>query len=109
MHEQWVGDGTGAWGTASDVAFSHDSKQKYLYVADLTNEKVHVLHRSTLRRLASFGRPGRQPGQFFGLHGIAADSHGNVYTAEVLGGHRVQKFRFAGLVPVEQASSDTWP
>ena len=40
----------------------------------------------------SFGRPGHQPKQFHWLHGIAVDSHGNVFTAEVDTGRRLQKF-----------------
>jgi hypothetical protein len=43
--------------------------------------------------LARFGRPGRQAGQFTALHNIAVDRQGNIYTAEVNTGQRVQKFR----------------
>jgi hypothetical protein len=42
--------------------------------------------------VASFGRLGRYPGQFYGLHNIAVDARGNIYTAEVRTGKRVQKF-----------------
>jgi len=98
--EGWVCEGTGAWGSTSDFSFSHDSEQTYLYVADMTNQQVHVLHRRSLRRLTSFGRLGRNAGQFFGVHGIATDAQGNIFTAEVLNGHRVQKFVFNGLVPI---------
>jgi len=31
-------------------------------------------------------------GQFFGLHMIAVDSRGNIYTGEVWNGERVQRF-----------------
>jgi sugar lactone lactonase YvrE len=31
-------------------------------------------------------------GQFFGLHMIAVDSQGNIYTGEVQNGERVQRF-----------------
>jgi len=43
--------------------------------------------------LARFGRPGRQAGQFTALHNVAVDRAGNIYTAEVNTGQRVQKFR----------------
>ena len=40
----------------------------------------------------AFGRIGRYAGQFVFLHALAVDSHGNLYTAEVGDGRRVQKF-----------------
>ena len=42
------------------------------------------------------GRMGENGGQFFGLHMIAVDSEGNIYTGEVFAGERVQRF-----VPLE--------
>ena len=38
------------------------------------------------------GRIGRYAGEFIFLHNIATDSKGDLYTAEVGGGRRVQKF-----------------
>ena len=35
---------------------------------------------------------GENGGQFFGLHMIATDSHGRIYTGEVFAGQRVQRF-----------------
>jgi hypothetical protein len=35
---------------------------------------------------------GQNAGQFYGLHMIATDSKGVIYTGEVFGGERVQKF-----------------
>ncbi len=35
---------------------------------------------------------GENGGQFFGLHMIAVDSTGNIYTGEVFAGERVQRF-----------------
>jgi hypothetical protein len=48
-----------------------------------------VLLRDTLEELTSFGDGGRQPGQFYGVHSIATDSKGNLYTTETYEG-RVQ-------------------
>jgi hypothetical protein len=79
-------------GTAFSIAFSEDAAQRILYVADAGNGKIHLFDRQTLRELTSFGRIGRYAGQFVFLHNVAVDSHGNVYTAEVGGGRRVQKF-----------------
>jgi sugar lactone lactonase YvrE len=42
--------------------------------------------------LGRFGRNGRQAGQFHWVHNLAIDSKGNIYTAEVDTGKRVQKF-----------------
>lgn len=38
------------------------------------------------------GQMEHNAGEFFGLHMEAVDSKGNVYTGEVFGGERVQKF-----------------
>jgi hypothetical protein len=79
-------------GSVWDIALSEDAGQKYLYVADGTNNEVHILVRATGERLAAFGRAGRQAGQFHWVHAIGIDSKGNVYTGEVDTGKRVQKF-----------------
>ena len=83
-------------GSVWDLALSPDAAQSYLYNADGTNEEVRILRRADGRIVGSFGRPGRQAGQFHWLHGIAVDSHGNVFTAEVDTANRVQKFVSAG-------------
>jgi DNA-binding beta-propeller fold protein YncE len=79
-------------GTAFSVAFSEDPEQRYLYVADAGNGRIHILDRQTLQPVSEFGRIGHYAGQFVFLHNVAVDSEGNVYTAEVGGGRRVQKF-----------------
>lgn len=100
-----LGDGS-VW----DIAFSKDPPQKYLYLADGKNEKVYVLERATLQILTSFGDGGRQPGQFFGVHSIATDSKGNIYTTETYEGKRLQKFVYRGLGPVTKPDQGTpWP
>jgi len=43
--------------------------------------------------VGSFGRNGRNAGQFHWVHAMAVDAKGNVYTAEVDTGKRIQKFR----------------
>mgnify|MGYP003454255911 CR=1 FL=1 len=42
--------------------------------------------------IGAFGRIGRYAGQFIFLHALAVDSKGDLYTAEVGTGRRVQKF-----------------
>ena len=86
------------------------SAQTYLYVGDGENELVHILRRDTLEELTAFGDGGRQPGQFYGVHVIAADSKGNLFTAETYEGHRVQKFVYKGVGPVTKKYQGTlWP
>ena len=97
-------------GSAWDVAFSRDPQQKFLYLADGENDKVHVILRDTLELLTSFGEGGRQPGEFYGVHSIATDSKGNIYTTETYRGQRVQKFTYKGLVPVTKKDQGVvWP
>src|SRR5438132_12607445 len=50
-------------GAVFDVAFSRDPQQKYLYIADGSNNKVYIVQRDTLEVLTSFGAGGRQPGE----------------------------------------------
>jgi DNA-binding beta-propeller fold protein YncE len=92
VKEQWIEKRSLSDGSVWDIAFSKDAQQKYLYLADGRNQKVHILDRLTLEELTSFGDGGRQPGQFFGAHSIAVDSKGNIYITETYEGKRVQRF-----------------
>lgn len=97
-------------GSVFDIALSKDPQQKYLYVADGSNMKVHVLDRQTLTELTSFGDGGRQPGQFYAVHSIATDSKGNIFTTETYHGQRVQKFVYKGVGPVMKKDQGVvWP
>ena len=93
-----------------DIAFSQDAQQRFLYLADGENDKVHVILRDTLELVTSFGDGGRQPGEFYGVHSIATDSKGNVYTTETYRGQRVQKFVYKGMAPVTKKDQGVvWP
>ena len=97
-------------GAVWDVAFSKDPQQTYIFLADGRNMKIRVLRRDTLEELTSFGDGGRQPGQFYAVHSIAADSKGNLYTTETYEGKRVQKFTYKGLKTVSKKEQGTvWP
>jgi DNA-binding beta-propeller fold protein YncE len=104
VDELRVAPQTRGGGSVWDIAFSKDPGQAYIFLADGGNERVWIIERATLQILTSFGDGGRQPGQFFGVHSIATDSQGNVYTTETFEGKRVQKFVNLGLAPVES----TW-
>jgi DNA-binding beta-propeller fold protein YncE len=97
-------------GSVWDIAFSKDPQQKYIFMADGVNEKVKVVDRQTLQELTTFGDGGRQPGQFYGVHSIAIDSKGNLYTTETYEGKRLQKFVYKGMAAVTKANQGTtWP
>ncbi len=79
-------------GSNWDLIPSEDPSQKYLLVADGTNNEVRITLRETGEVVGSFGRPGRMAGDFHWVHNIAIDAQGNVYTAEVDTGKRAQRF-----------------
>ena len=82
----------GGQGAAWDIELSGDPQQQWLFAADGANKKVWILERESLEVVSSFGHGGRQAGQFEWVHNVAGDSFGNLYTAEVNTGKRVQKW-----------------
>ena len=110
VEEMIVAPQTRGDGSTWDIAFSLDAEQKYIYLADGKNEKIYIIDRASMTILTSFGDGGRQPGQFFGVHSIATDSHGNIYTTETYEGKRLQKFVYKGLGPVTAENQGVvWP
>ncbi len=91
--------------SAAGLAFSTDPDQKFMYVADYGNSHVVVVDRKTLKVLYQFGARSAKPGDFQGIHNIAVDSKGNMYTAEVAPGARAQRFVFKGLGAVPAATN----
>jgi hypothetical protein len=87
-------------GALWEIAFSRDPEQKFMYISDGANEKIHVLDRQTLKELYWFGGGGRGPGEFYAVHSVVTDSKGNIYTTETYRGQRVQKFIYQGMVPL---------
>jgi sugar lactone lactonase YvrE len=83
--------------SAAGLAFSPDSEQRFMYVADYGNSHIVVVDRKKLRVLYQFGARSARPGDFQGIHNIAVDSKGNLYTAEVAPGARAQRFVFKGM------------
>ena len=92
VREAIVAPQTLGQGSAWDLALSSDPAQAWLFMADGHNKKVWIISREDLAVIGSFGQGGRQAGQFEWVHNIASDSRGNLYTAEVNTGKRVQKF-----------------
>jgi DNA-binding beta-propeller fold protein YncE len=99
-----------AAGSVWEIAFSRDPAQKYIYMTDGENSHVNILLRDTMEVLTRFGDGGRVPGEFYGVHSIATDSKGNLYTTETYQGQRIQKFVYKGLMPVEKKDQGVaWP
>jgi DNA-binding beta-propeller fold protein YncE len=110
VKEVFVAKETLADGSVWDIDFSKDPEQKYLYIADGVNEHVRVFDRQTMEELYNFGYGGRQPGMFLGVHSIATDSKGNIYTTETYTGKRLQKFVNKGVSPVTTVNAAMpWP
>jgi hypothetical protein len=82
----------GMCGTIYNLTFSHDAMQKYVLIADGTNDKVWIHDRNNGNAVGAIGDNGRMAGQFHWIDAIAMDSKGNIYTGEVDTGKRVQKF-----------------
>ena len=97
-------------GSAWDIAFSRDPEQRFIFLADGQNNRVRIIVRDTLAEVTAFGDGGRQPGQFYGVHSIATDSKGNIYTTETWEGKRLQKFVYKGIGNVMAANQGVlWP
>lgn len=92
--EQFISEHTNTSipGTAVSMSFSTDKAQSCLYVADNSNMTIYILSRDNLQELGRLGRSGRMAGDFHWLHQVSVDSKGNIYTAEVDTGKRIQKF-----------------
>ena len=63
-----------------------------MYVCDRENNQIHVLSRETGAEVSTFGRNGRMASRLRWVHNIAIDSKGNLFTAEVDTGKRLQRF-----------------
>jgi DNA-binding beta-propeller fold protein YncE len=109
IQEAFIAPETLGSGSVWDIAFSHDAEQTFIYLADGANQNVHILNRETLEVLTEFGDGGRQPGQFYGVHSIAVDSQGNIYTTETYEGKRLQKFVFMGYGSSPDEQGVIWP
>ena len=97
VDEVVVAPRTQANGAAFDIAFSPDPDQRFLYLGDGRNHKVHILRRDDLEVVGSFGHGGRASGEFGVVHVLDSDSQGNLYVGETIARSRIQKFNFIGM------------
>ena len=84
---EFANEGWNPW----DIAISRLGDDGVAFVADHAGERVHKIALADGRILATWGGPGRGPGQFDWVHGMAVDTQGAVYAADTYG-QRVQKF-----------------
>ena len=105
--EQFVSNHTNVIGTAVSLNFSTDKAQSCLYVGDNANMTLYILNRGNLQELGRLGRSSRMAGDFHWLHQVGVDSKGNIYTAEVDTGKRIQKFLRYGATGCSGTGSAT--
>jgi hypothetical protein len=73
-------------------AFSPDKKQQFLYVVDSGLMRIVIFDRQTMAQIGAVGMRGKGAGEFDIVHHMAADSKGNLYTAEIVTNRRAQRF-----------------
>lgn len=77
---------------ATDITFSEDPEQTFIYDTDLGSDAVWILDRMLGNVVGGFGHGGHNAGQFTFLHTLVVDSGGNLYVSETINGRRNQKF-----------------
>jgi DNA-binding beta-propeller fold protein YncE len=96
VKEVFIARETRERGSLWDIEFSPD--QRFMYVADGTNQKVYILPYGQSEVIGSFGGPGKDAGLFATpIHDLVVDSKGNIYTGEAEAAGRVQKFTYKGM------------
>ena len=85
-------------GSVWDLYLWPDKEQSHLVMVDGGNNEMRVIRRIDGQIISRYGRFGRQAGQFFGVHNIAIDKFGNVFTTEVYEGKRIQRWK--SLTPI---------
>src|SRR5439155_75329 len=69
-------------GSVWDMYLWPDREQSFFVNVDGANNEFRVVRRADGEVVGSHGRYGRQAGQFYGVHNVAIDSRGNVFTTE---------------------------
>ena len=92
-------------GTAFGVALSADPEQRFLYVADGSNERIAILDRASLEEIGEIGGPGRKAGEFYHLHSLGVDPQRQSRDRRVAGLSRAE-VRLQGAVDGGDAVRD---
>lgn len=80
-------------GSVWDIYLWPDRDQSYFINVDGANNQFRVVRRADGEVVGTYGRFGRNAGYFYGVHNVAIDSRGNVFTTEVFEGKRIQRWR----------------
>jgi DNA-binding beta-propeller fold protein YncE len=86
-------------GSVWDMYLWPDREQTYFINVDGANNEFRVVRRADGEVVGTYGRYGRNAGQFYGVHNVAIDSRGNVFTSEVFEGKRLQKWKVVSGAP----------
>ena len=78
------------------MVFSKDPQQKYMYVADGTNNKVWILGPRNRQDIGSFGQNGKYAGQFHWVNAIGSTGKATSTPAKL---NRRSEFRNLILYP----------
>lgn len=97
LRETTLPNDAGVAPVPAGFAFSADPKQRYLYVVDSGPMRIVVFDRVSMSPIGSIGMRGAKPGEFDIVHHMAADSKGNLYTAEIVTNRRAQRFVLSPL------------
>ena len=84
---EFAHDGWTPW----EIAISRRGDDGFGYIADHATEELHKISLADGSIIATWGKRGREPGEFDWVHSIAIDSRGAVYASDTYG-QRVQKF-----------------
>ena len=92
VREQFIARDTKGAGSIWDIEFSLDEHQRFMYVADGTNEKVWILERDSLNVLGAFGSSGNE-GQYLYRRGGHGEARAEVHAQGVGGCERIRSPR----------------
>ena len=87
-------------GSTWDMYLWPDKEQTFFINVDGSNNQFRVVRRETGEVVGTYGRFGRNAGHFYGVHNVAIDSRGNVFTSEVYEGKRIQRWKVVSGAPV---------
>ena len=86
-------------GSTWDLYLWPDKEQGFFVNVDGSNNQFRVVRRSDGEVVGTYGRFGRNAGHFYGIHNVAIDSRGNVFTTEVYEGKRIQRWKVVSGAP----------
>ena len=110
VKETFIAKDTLGDGSTFDVALSRDPQQKYLYVADGSNMKVHVLRRDTLEVLTTFGDGAANPARSTQSIALLRTPKAISIQPKPIEDSGFKSFVFRGIAPVTKKDQGVvWP